>query len=200
MTGLDLLNQISSTYTHFTLTISFKELSGFFYILTIKLVDCGVAETLDIIVLKCTVRLLSGITWLALSRSVITISISSALRKIFIVTTMDATVLIRDSLKYSMQIKTRNGWTDRWVPGRRVHSAHITCVRDCSERTHLENAGAMSIKLLSKFHLNPLIVNSITQTACMCACIHVFKCVCLCVWVCTCKPLNPGHTKTEGLH
>ena len=48
----------------------------------------------------------------------------------------------------------------------------------------LENAGAMSIKLLSKFHLNPLIVNSITQTACMCVCIHVFKCVCVCVSMC----------------
>lgn len=51
------------------------------------------------------------------------------------------------------------------------------------KHTHLE--AAVSIKLLSKFHLNPLIVNSITQTACMRACISA--CV-FCEWVCTCKP------------
>lgn len=61
-------------------------------------------------------------------------------------------------------------------------------VRHCSEKTHLENAGAVSIKLLSKFHLNPLIVNSITQTACMCACIHVLS---ACVSVCGCAHVSP---------
>lgn len=57
-----------------------------------------------------------------------------------------------------------------------------------------ENADAGTIELLSKCHLNPLIVNSITQTACMCACIHVLS-ACVCVWACTCKPLNPGTLK-----
>lgn len=56
------------------------------------------------------------------------------------------------------------------------------------------NADTVTIKLLSKFHLNPLIVNSITQTDCMCACIHVLS-ACVCVWACTCKPLNPGTLK-----
>lgn len=83
-----------------------------------------------------------------------------------------------------------------------LHSSHVCVI--VWRAGILENASAVSIKLLSKFHLNPLIVTSITQTACMCTCIHVFKSVCmcvfLCVWVCTCKPLNPGHTKTEGLH
>lgn len=55
------------------------------------------------------VQLVCQVTWLALSRSVITISISSALRKTFIVTTEDVTGLLRDSLKHSKQIKTRNG-------------------------------------------------------------------------------------------
>ncbi len=141
---------------------------------------------------KCAAELFQRVTWLALSRSVITISISSALGKTFTVTTEDVTVFIRDSLSYRTQIKTRKGWMDRWLPERKVHSAHITCERDCSERTHLENVGAMSIKLLSKFHLNPLIVNSITQTACMCACIHVFKCVCVyVVYVCGCAHVSP---------
>lgn len=67
-----------------------------------------------------------------------------------------------------------------------------TRVCDGSESTHLENASAVSIKLLSKFHLNPLIVNSITQTACMCACIHEFKCVCVvCAYVCGCAHVSP---------
>lgn len=67
-------------------------------------------------------------------------------------------------------------------------------------KKHLE--APVSIKLLSKFHLNPLIVNSITQTACMHACVRVLVRACVfCEWVCTCKPpLKPGHTKTEGLH
>lgn len=55
--------------------------------------------------------------------------------------------------------------------------------------TDLEHPGAVSIKLLSKFHLNPLIVNAITQTACICACIHVFKCVC--VYECGCAHVSP---------
>lgn len=65
-----------------------------------------------------------------------------------------------------------------------MHTSRV-CVFVCdgSERTHLENAGAMSIKLLSKFHLNPLIVNSITQTACVCVCIHVLG-MCVCASVC----------------
>lgn len=48
-----------------------------------------------------------------------------------------------------------------------------------SEDTHLKNAA--SIRLLSKFHLNPLIVNSITQTACMRA--HMYLSVSLRVGV-----------------
>lgn len=45
-----------------------------------------------------------------------------------------------------------------------------------------KSADTVIIKLLSKFHLNPLIVNSITQTDCMCACIHVLS-ACVCVGV-----------------
>lgn len=55
-------------------------------------------------------------------------------------------------------------------------------------------ADTVNIKILSTFHLNPLIVNSITQTDCICACIHVLS-ACVCVWACTCKPLNPGTLK-----
>lgn len=56
------------------------------------------------------------------------------------------------------------------------------------QRMHLENIGAVSIKLLSKFHLNPLIVNYITETACICACIHVLS---ACVSVCGCAHVSP---------
>lgn len=44
------------------------------------------------------------------------------------------------------------------------------------------NADTATIKQLSKFHLNPLIVNSIAQTDCMCTCIHVLN-ACVCVGV-----------------
>lgn len=46
------------------------------------------------------------------------------------------------------------------------------------KKKHLE--APVSIKLLSKFHLNPLIVNSITQTACMHACVRACISACVC--------------------
>lgn len=66
------------------------------------------------------------------------------------------------------------------------------CAHMHNNYSHSKNADTGTV--LSKFHLNPLIVNSITQTACMCACVHVLS-ACVCVWACTCKPLNPGTLK-----
>lgn len=98
-------------------------------------------------------------------------------------------LLIKSTCKTEIQHTNKNKeWINGYMnPRKNKYTLHTS--RDRSQRTHLANAGAVSIKLLSKFHLNPLIVNSITQTACMCACIHVFKCVCMCV--CLCAHVSP---------
>lgn len=123
------------------------------------------------------------VTWLALSRSVINISISSALRKTFTVRTKTVTRFMAQQLKHSahkLTKKKRGGGCDEQKNDAKENK--VRCAAIIGRKLHLE--AAVSIKLLSKFHLNPLIVNSITQTACMRACVHACISACACfLWV-----------------